>query len=370
MGMAASQARFLQLTARKNNDEYMGQQINQARTALANKSAGLFEKMLGLQPPTPPSSMDDKYYTQAYGFTDPRDEVRKKIVWTNPNAMEPEEEVASIIQPTYYNALGNSITATNITFPTGYDTDVVALDLAELETSSIIGALNPAPEGTVSTIIEYADISHTSYDPDGNYQTYTDQAPIIAYFDNEQRLLNFQELSITPAYNLYSSYNASSPPTTDTYYYDPGNATQPARNYFFDASAGTITATGVAGDAPESDAVDWDNVSVYAAESPITLAYERAEGGTGYSNKDLSYNGNFNDVLFQQDMDKYEFEKNAYDYQIERINLETKQIQQQDKSMELKLKQIDTDHQAIQTEMEAVSKVIQKNIESTFKTFA
>ena len=46
MGMAASQARFLQLTARRTNIEYQGQQINQSRLALANASAGLFEKML------------------------------------------------------------------------------------------------------------------------------------------------------------------------------------------------------------------------------------------------------------------------------------------------------------------------------------
>ena len=37
MGMAASQARYLGLTARKTNVEYEGQQINQARTALAIK---------------------------------------------------------------------------------------------------------------------------------------------------------------------------------------------------------------------------------------------------------------------------------------------------------------------------------------------
>ena len=42
MGMAASQARYLALSARKTNTEYEGQQINQARTALANKSADLF----------------------------------------------------------------------------------------------------------------------------------------------------------------------------------------------------------------------------------------------------------------------------------------------------------------------------------------
>ena len=58
MGMAASQARYLALTARKTNTEYEGQQINQARTALSNQSANLFNQMLGLSVPVPPSTQD------------------------------------------------------------------------------------------------------------------------------------------------------------------------------------------------------------------------------------------------------------------------------------------------------------------------
>jgi len=58
MGMAASQARFLGLTARKSNIEYEGQQINQQRTELSNQSANLYNQMLTLQVPTPPSTQD------------------------------------------------------------------------------------------------------------------------------------------------------------------------------------------------------------------------------------------------------------------------------------------------------------------------
>ena len=57
MGMAASQARYLALTARKTNTEYEGQQINQARTALANQSANLFNRLLGLEVPVAPKQL-------------------------------------------------------------------------------------------------------------------------------------------------------------------------------------------------------------------------------------------------------------------------------------------------------------------------
>ena len=66
MGMAASQARFLTLTARKSNVEYEGQQVNQERTSLANESSGLFNKMMALQVPTPPSATD--FYNTRYTF--------------------------------------------------------------------------------------------------------------------------------------------------------------------------------------------------------------------------------------------------------------------------------------------------------------
>lgn len=66
MGMAASQARYLALVARKTNCEYEGQQINQSRTALSNQSANLFNQMLGLTVPVPPSTQD--YTKTQYSF--------------------------------------------------------------------------------------------------------------------------------------------------------------------------------------------------------------------------------------------------------------------------------------------------------------
>lgn len=47
----------------------------------------------------------------------------------------------------------------------------------------------------------------------------------------------------------------------------------------------------------------------------------------------------------------------------------TAKYQKQDKELELRLKQIESEHSAVQTEMDAVKKVLDKNIETTFKTF-
>ena len=58
MGMAASQARLLSLQARQSNLEYQGQQINQERTILSQQCTALYNSLLAMTVPTPPSTSD------------------------------------------------------------------------------------------------------------------------------------------------------------------------------------------------------------------------------------------------------------------------------------------------------------------------
>ncbi len=53
MGFAASQARYLMLTARKSDLELQGQFINQARLSLANITGDLFALSANLEPESP-----------------------------------------------------------------------------------------------------------------------------------------------------------------------------------------------------------------------------------------------------------------------------------------------------------------------------
>ena len=48
----------------------------------------------------------------------------------------------------------------------------------------------------------------------------------------------------------------------------------------------------------------------------------------------------------------------------------TAEIQAQDKVLEAEIKRIETEHKAVETEMESVKKVIDKNIENSYKSFA
>lgn len=68
MGLAASQARYLALSARKTNVEYEGQQINQQRLVLSNQSADLFNQMLTMSVPVCPDSSN--YTKLQYSWND------------------------------------------------------------------------------------------------------------------------------------------------------------------------------------------------------------------------------------------------------------------------------------------------------------
>ena len=51
----------------------------------------------------------------------------------------------------------------------------------------------------------------------------------------------------------------------------------------------------------------------------------------------------------------------------QRLQAATSALQSQDKALELQANRINTQHEAVQTEVDAVRKVIQRNIQSSFK---
>lgn len=109
MGIAASQARMLALTARKSNIEFQGQQINQQRTTLANESASYNSQLLGLVVPTPPSTSD--YTTTSYKMT-----INGQSVAISPAGIVYDDASDSYTVPYTYTVTddnGNEIIQTN-----------------------------------------------------------------------------------------------------------------------------------------------------------------------------------------------------------------------------------------------------------------
>ena len=92
-------------------------------------------------------------------------------------------------------------------------------------------------------------------------------------------------------------------------------------------------------------------------------------GNEIYTEYSLNATSTSDDRAYNDAMNKYNYDKAVYDQEIKAINAKIEIIQGQDKDLELRLKQLDTEESAISTEMEAVKKVISKNVDSSFKTF-
>lgn len=96
MGMAASQARYLALTARKSNVEFQGQQINQQRTMLAVEQSELFSELTNLKNPIPPSSIDYEYDVYTFSSEDTEGKIHYYEVKDDTITTDPETGLSSM----------------------------------------------------------------------------------------------------------------------------------------------------------------------------------------------------------------------------------------------------------------------------------
>ncbi len=434
MGMAASQARYLGLTARKTNTEYEGQQINQQRTALANQSAGLFNRMLSLEVPTPPSTQD--YTKVSYTYSDG---VNKETISSfTPLAGDPDYNYTV----THFH---------NSQVYTGIETKQVNPQVRK--SGSTYTYIGNSPLTLVSVAKQQAGVTEPQiiYSGDGATRTYTSlteggsSRSLSAYTTADRAALE-QLAALHPTSNLGQTFLDGD--TSEIYRYtgSDGEVHYVCKDDL-DASIGS-TASGGAGMAAldnytGGDTTSWaavnqivtDNASSQFAEDAIAGddIYSYQLGGVTYyvceSDLDASYNsiipngafegqsalnrynsayldtrvettekaflqqdqsGRFisaklenssptftlgsstitDDNAYNDAMNQYNYNTFKYQKEIEDINAKTKIIQEEDRTLELRLKQLDTEQKALQTEMEAVKKVIDKNVEMTFKTFS
>ena len=309
MGMAASQARFLGLTARKSNTEYEGQQVNQQRTALANQSAGLFNQMLALEVPTPPSATN--YYSIRYTYAD--DGSDYEILSQTPQ----------------------SNGKYNVKVKVTYD--------AEVATKSLIsGTFKEIKEGESYTFNGYLLTKVQDKDLQEEIGASSD---IFYMYENENEKADVYYIKESTFNDVLENMKKTGEYycTTDQYLKSLGKKTkyENINNATFDSdSSGRLTRIHYTkeGNVP----VDRD------------LIMTEVQDTTGYD----------------QAMQEYYYKKAVYDKTIEDINAKTEMIQQQDRTLELRLKQLDTEEKALQNELEAVKKVIENNVTATFKTFA
>lgn len=369
MGMAASQARFLGLTARKTNVEYEGQQINQQRTTLSNQSANYYNQLLGMTVPVPPSI--DDYTKTVYSFSD--------------GGLE--NTITSLIA----QAGGNFLISYNRTYIdshaiVGTSSSIITRTGVEGAYNYSIGA-NPLRNLSSRELQEdgtyiYTTDSSINFDPATGKATYTGKDVYLLSLDEEQlgalvieESLMYEKLN-EEKYNgkdgnwqVYYKLNTSNGQYSPVFYnkFDLekdsaiySSKTGASQSFIPAYTVGTTKVTDEVKGVPAKLEQDASGRYINITLDPGTDQQQT------YA---LTTSSETDQQAYSDAMNQYEFNKAAYDKSIEDINAKIEIVQVEDKNLELRLKQLDTEQNAIQTEIDAVSKVIEKNIEKTFNTF-
>jgi len=348
MGLSASQARFLQLTARRNDNEYEAQQINHARSAVAEKMQQISMK-----------------YSEGIN--------NRRLMFLTPvndgsNAVNSVRLTYDTITAAYPEGLGYKLVTKN----------GVEIRPGEKEAQSMLALAEQNLEAAKSIKV----LSLNSLDENGN--------PASKEIDGtnfKELLQNYTIMNNGEAVNRYSL-------ATEVQGMDALQFGQ----YFADHGL-SLQAFG---NIPEGQSVsiDYSNDRIEEAEAKVAEARARLEAAQSeafhyddrcmdpdflqkqlrlgewtlqkveYNDSDLSgepkkvnvFYGSLATVADELDTD----DDNAY---IAEYNSQMDYYQHKDKQLELELQRLQTSHNAIQTEIDSVKKVIDSNVEKSFKTF-
>ena len=351
MGMSASQARFLSLTARKTNVEYEGQQINQQRTSLSNESSNYYTQLTSLAVPTPPSTAD--YTKVTYTFNDGNEKnTVTSIIATRETAatgIYMLNYVQEIPVDTMIVGGTNIITRSGSQGAYEYSLGAVKLQTAGIDDSAEKFIAAGIPKEIVA-----------QYSPSERAAKLEVEKQYVAMatekYGSADWMLRYVKNSATGNYEPVL-YNKKELENTD-YNQKTGASLTGIKMYVF-------------GESTESKEVKNAKARVEqdASGRYISLFIYDDDTYTSGRKYDLTTTSESDEAAYNDAMNQYYYDKAQYDKQIQDINAKIEIIQVQDKNLELKLKQLDTEQNAIQTEMEAVKKVISKNVETSFKTF-
>lgn len=428
MGMAASQARLLSITARKSSNEFSGQQINQQRVTLSNNANVIWTNMLAIQVPTPPSSEDYKKTVYKFETSDGANasikkfiklnqpgpygyliefEIPKKVSLLSNMGNETSNikiEVNSLASSEPYIRVNNNWTQLSLINKNDIDDDEIK---TSLNTSQYVYTYTIADEdgndikyylGTDKELTSY-NITEKINGLDYTYPIYFKDKNNILNKLNTQKLKAVETTSEDSNVSLVIDNETGE--TIDLEYVEnaPETMKEATKNKFVyrytqekDEKGNPIYKYIVYDEKLSSKCINtgslgsiidvqrWEQNDSYLDETEIlrkkanikmsaqgqieTVAFE---DGTNYK---LSIDEEVDNDSYDEAMVKYNYQKDLYDKELNDMNARIKLIQSQDQMLEVRLKNIDTEHKALETEVESIKKVLDKNIETSFKTFA
>lgn len=349
MGMSASQARYLGLTARRNNNEFQAQQINHQRLNLAQKTEDInkiySDKMSNttLQFTAIDSSNENSKFktTLTYSIitsSDPLNGLNMRVVDKNGNVVVPS------LEQTYdkkYNKIYED-----------YETEKVRTCFTN--TNSEGKSILFTGQNFMSTYLSGLDDSINSVIADRNGDPISNE--------NFKRIT--QNMSAADFYDYWQENQLQYTNTDPTKQFDPTKTVDNSETAALDRDTALA----------EIEGEKYNKFFVDEKCNDADYLEEKLRNGEWLLQKvsiEDQNNGQWVDTMWQAHssiIDAYDTADDAAAQAEYEVALS--RVQKEDKQLELELKQLDTEHNALQTEIDSVKKVIEKNVEGSFKTFA
>lgn len=344
MGMSASVARYLALTAAKSNTEYEGQQINEQRLALSNKLSEITSEQYGLSVPTTP--MTSEFSRTVYRYTSNDGLTTFTIA---PGGIIPRDTGNYDVTLAYENHGNNIEDEGQVRIHRDTSTEPYTYTVVSgNENLPIYSYASQVAQGAaLESYDESIQESFHNMDPEefpgtpGNI----DMSSILVYY-----VSNSGSAVQSPRFLFKDRVEASA-------MYSPDDTTMVTS--MVQVPNGEYTTYTTHTNVPVSFS---PNGQVYSISLPSATGSLRE-----YI---LSPETTFDEDAYNDALRKYDYDKAAYDKMMSDLNAKTKDYQQQDKRLELRLQMLDTKRNALNTELEAVKKVIQDSVDKGFKTFS
>ena len=319
MGLAASQARFLGLTARKSNIEYQGQQINQARTTLSNEVMGLYSEYSELEVPTAPSKYD--YVKTTYTI----DSTYEDYEITNFSKITDGEYEG------YYNVT------------LSYDEEVEQTYSTTLRDTVVTVQKND--DGSYSYINFAIGTNSYTYEEDSDDNTLTkttkDGKTYYTFTMND------------------TEYTVEESDLDSTTFTTEGDNLMYYGDFTFDYQGTKTTTKSIQAIA----ALTQDSSGRLSSINILECDDDQDLVGNSYS---ITVGQEDDETGYQEALNAYNYDKDVYEKELAELNAKIEKIQTEDKALEMKLAQLDTEQEAIATEMDSVSQVIDDTIDKLF----
>lgn len=436
MGLSASQARLLSLTARQSNLEYEGQQINQQRTTLSNQSSNYYNSLLEMDVPVPPSMNDYTKIVYTFMINGNEGTIKECLPTNNDNgtvsytiSYTTELATMGIKENSAYKTSASAVrTQMDMTalldgdkYNEGDDYYVAAINRVDASTTitpkgkQYIQEVDAAPTDENVIVIgpNGYQIAAGDYDPetckmykkfDADKDDASEQKYCLSYtkIANQDSFEYYKKANViykgtkgtegtegtenntlTNGVFTYKSINGNEFTTVDPEYGDAFvNAGLSMNDYYqYQTSSGIrfVKREDVEGNLNnqavlvETSAVGTINVKTQNVMKNATIEFDAsgriATIGVDENTYIPTATTETDSDAYDDAYNQYEYNQYLYDQKQNEINANIKILQAQDKSLELRLSSLDTQHTAIQTELEAVKKVMSKNIDNSFKTF-